>query len=136
LNFQASEFEFRKRFWFFAGIFSLDFFLYSVDHLNASVALSRLIFGPEGAHSPLLDRYLLLYLLYLLCLLYFLCFLSSFPRMFETPPLFQMMFSSPSRGATLFAGEGEELLVPLKATARPGILYPLSSRIHPRNQEL
>jgi protein-S-isoprenylcysteine O-methyltransferase Ste14 len=58
LNFQASDFEFRNRFWFFAGIFSLGFFLYSVDHLNASVALSRLILGPESAHSPLLDQYI------------------------------------------------------------------------------
>ena len=58
LNFQASDFEFRYRFWFIVGIFCLGFFLYNVDHVNVSAALSRLILGPEGAHSPLLDRYI------------------------------------------------------------------------------
>jgi len=58
LSFQATEFEFRHRFWFIAGIFCLGFFLYNVDHLNVSVALARRILAPGGAHSPLLDRYI------------------------------------------------------------------------------
>jgi protein-S-isoprenylcysteine O-methyltransferase Ste14 len=45
MSFQATEFEFRMRFWFIAGIFWLGFLLYSIDHVNASVALSRLILG-------------------------------------------------------------------------------------------
>jgi protein-S-isoprenylcysteine O-methyltransferase Ste14 len=45
MSFQATEFEFRTRFWFIAGIFWLGFRLYSIDHVNASVALSRLILG-------------------------------------------------------------------------------------------
>jgi protein-S-isoprenylcysteine O-methyltransferase Ste14 len=45
MNFQASESEFRNRFWYIAGIFFLGFFLYSIDHVNASVALSRLFLG-------------------------------------------------------------------------------------------
>jgi protein-S-isoprenylcysteine O-methyltransferase Ste14 len=45
MSFQASESEFRARFWFIAGIFFLGFFLYGIDHVNASVALSRLFLG-------------------------------------------------------------------------------------------
>ncbi len=45
MSFQATEFEFRTRFWFIAGIFWLGFFLYAIDHVNASIALSRLILG-------------------------------------------------------------------------------------------
>jgi protein-S-isoprenylcysteine O-methyltransferase Ste14 len=45
LSFQATEFEFRARFWFIAVIFFLGFFLYGIDHVNASVALSRLFLG-------------------------------------------------------------------------------------------
>jgi protein-S-isoprenylcysteine O-methyltransferase Ste14 len=45
MNFQSSEFEFRARFWFIAGIFFLGFFLYNTDHVNISVALSRLFLG-------------------------------------------------------------------------------------------
>jgi len=45
MSFQASEFEFRSRFWIIAGIFTVGFLLYNVDHVNLSVALSRVILG-------------------------------------------------------------------------------------------
>jgi protein-S-isoprenylcysteine O-methyltransferase Ste14 len=45
MSFQASESEFRNRFWYIAGIFFLGFFLYAIDHVNASLALSRFILG-------------------------------------------------------------------------------------------
>jgi protein-S-isoprenylcysteine O-methyltransferase Ste14 len=58
LNFQATEFEFRYRFWVIAGIFWLAFWLYFVDHKNASVALAQLILGHANAQSPWLDHYI------------------------------------------------------------------------------
>lgn len=42
MSLQATEFEFRSRFWIIAAIFALGFFLYKFDHVNLSVALSRL----------------------------------------------------------------------------------------------
>jgi protein-S-isoprenylcysteine O-methyltransferase Ste14 len=45
MSFQATEFEFRTRFWFIAAIFFLGFFLYNVDHVNASEWLSRVALG-------------------------------------------------------------------------------------------
>lgn len=45
MSFRGTEFEFRNRFWFIAGIFCLGFFLYNVDHMNVSEALTRLILG-------------------------------------------------------------------------------------------
>jgi len=45
MSFQATEFEFRSRFWIIAGIFTLGFLLYNLDHVNLSAALSRLILG-------------------------------------------------------------------------------------------
>lgn len=45
MSFEASEFEFRVRFWTIAGVFCVGFFLYFIDHVNASVALSRLVLG-------------------------------------------------------------------------------------------
>src|ERR1017187_9799161 len=45
MNFQSSEFEFRARFWFIAGIFFFGFFLYNIDHVNRSEELSRLFLG-------------------------------------------------------------------------------------------
>lgn len=41
---RATEFEFRHRFWFIAGIFWLGFACYSFDHKNAAVALLGLFF--------------------------------------------------------------------------------------------
>jgi protein-S-isoprenylcysteine O-methyltransferase Ste14 len=45
MSFQGTELEFRNRFWFIAGIFCLGFFLYNVDHVNVSYALTRLLLG-------------------------------------------------------------------------------------------
>lgn len=57
LNFRATEFEFRNRFWLIGGIFCLGFLCYSIDQLNASEALARLILGQAtGTDSPSLDR--------------------------------------------------------------------------------
>jgi protein-S-isoprenylcysteine O-methyltransferase Ste14 len=46
VSFQATEFEFRNRFWFIGGIFFAAFFLYSVDHVNVTNALAQLDLGP------------------------------------------------------------------------------------------
>jgi protein-S-isoprenylcysteine O-methyltransferase Ste14 len=51
MSFQASEFEFRTRFWFIFGIFWLGFLLYLVDPVNVSVALSRLVLGGHPDES-------------------------------------------------------------------------------------
>ena len=51
MSFQATEFEFRTRFWFIFGIFWLGFLLYYVDHVNVSVALSRLVLRHPDENS-------------------------------------------------------------------------------------
>jgi protein-S-isoprenylcysteine O-methyltransferase Ste14 len=51
MTFQASEFEFRNRFWFIFGIFWVGFLLYFVDRVNVSVALSRLVLGHPDEKS-------------------------------------------------------------------------------------
>jgi protein-S-isoprenylcysteine O-methyltransferase Ste14 len=51
MRFQASEFEFRARFWFIFGLFGLGFFLYFADRVNVSVALSRLFLGHPDENS-------------------------------------------------------------------------------------
>ncbi|HXO44634.1 MAG TPA: isoprenylcysteine carboxylmethyltransferase family protein [Candidatus Cybelea sp.] len=51
MSFQATEFEFRTRFWFIFGIFWLGFLLYLVDPVNISVALSRLVLGGHPDES-------------------------------------------------------------------------------------
>jgi protein-S-isoprenylcysteine O-methyltransferase Ste14 len=51
VRFQASEFEFRARFWFIFGLFGLGFSLYFVDRVNVSVALSRLFLGHPDENS-------------------------------------------------------------------------------------
>jgi protein-S-isoprenylcysteine O-methyltransferase Ste14 len=58
MSFQATDFEFRQRFWFIGGIIWLAFTCYSFDHMNAAVALARVILG-RGASldSPETDRY-------------------------------------------------------------------------------
>jgi protein-S-isoprenylcysteine O-methyltransferase Ste14 len=43
MSFQASEGEFRNRFWIIAAIIWAGFLLYAVDHVNAAEALARLI---------------------------------------------------------------------------------------------
>jgi protein-S-isoprenylcysteine O-methyltransferase Ste14 len=45
MTFQATGFEFRNRFWIIAGIFTLGFFLYNLDHVNLAVQLSRFVLG-------------------------------------------------------------------------------------------
>jgi protein-S-isoprenylcysteine O-methyltransferase Ste14 len=60
MSFQATEFEFRARFWFIAGLFFLGFFLYNVDHVNASVAISRLLLGGHrDENSAFFGRYVI-----------------------------------------------------------------------------
>ena len=56
MNFRAMDFEFRQRFWFIMAIFCVGFWLYSVDHTNASVALARLILHHPDENSLLFDR--------------------------------------------------------------------------------
>jgi protein-S-isoprenylcysteine O-methyltransferase Ste14 len=51
MNFQASEIEFRHRFWFIAAIFSLGFMCYWVDPENISLALSKIIVNPANRKS-------------------------------------------------------------------------------------
>lgn len=51
MSFQATEFEFRTRFWFIFGIFWLGFLLYFIDHVNVAVALSRLVLGGHPDES-------------------------------------------------------------------------------------
>jgi len=43
MTIHATEFEFRHRFWFIAGIFSVAFLCYVLDRTNVSVALSKMI---------------------------------------------------------------------------------------------
>jgi len=52
MSFRATEFEFRYRFWFMAGIFALAFMGYRFDPLNVSVALSRMIVSVGGEGNP------------------------------------------------------------------------------------
>jgi len=40
MSWQASDFEFRNRFWFIAAIFAVTFALYQVDHTNVTIALT------------------------------------------------------------------------------------------------
>ena len=42
---RATDFEFRYRFWFITLIFSLAFSCYTFDHVNAAVALVKLLAG-------------------------------------------------------------------------------------------
>jgi protein-S-isoprenylcysteine O-methyltransferase Ste14 len=57
LSFQATEFEFRYRFWVIAAIFWAGFWLYFIDHMNVAVALAKVILGPENAQAPRIDHY-------------------------------------------------------------------------------
>jgi protein-S-isoprenylcysteine O-methyltransferase Ste14 len=43
MSFQATGFEFRNRFWFIAGIYSVTFLSYSLDKTNAAVAVTQQI---------------------------------------------------------------------------------------------
>jgi protein-S-isoprenylcysteine O-methyltransferase Ste14 len=52
MNFCATEFEFRHRFWFIAGIFVVAFMCYWFDRVNVSVALSRIIVAAGRQGNP------------------------------------------------------------------------------------
>ena len=52
MSFRATEFEFRYRFWFIAGIFAVAFMCYRFDPLNVSVALSRMMVGVGRQGNP------------------------------------------------------------------------------------
>lgn len=57
MKFQATDFEFRQRFWIIGGIIWLAFTCYSFDHMNAAVALARMILGRgTSPDSPVADR--------------------------------------------------------------------------------
>jgi protein-S-isoprenylcysteine O-methyltransferase Ste14 len=57
LNFQATEIEFRRRFWFICGIYWLAFSFYQIGDENVSVALARSAVGHAGVNSLSFDRY-------------------------------------------------------------------------------
>jgi len=52
MSFRATEFEFRYRFWFIAGIFAVAFMCYRFDPLNVSVALSETMAAVGGQGDP------------------------------------------------------------------------------------
>jgi protein-S-isoprenylcysteine O-methyltransferase Ste14 len=56
LNWRATEFEFRHRFWIISGTFCLGFSCYGWDHVNVSVALARMILG--GVYSALAGQWI------------------------------------------------------------------------------
>lgn len=56
MTFQATEFEFRTRFWFIFGIFWLGFLLYLVDHVNVSAALTQLVLPHTAEASAQFGR--------------------------------------------------------------------------------
>ena len=57
MTLRASEFEFRYRIWFIAGIIWLGFLLYNVDHTNLSVALARAIVGSPDRNPIAFDHW-------------------------------------------------------------------------------
>ncbi|HKV04313.1 MAG TPA: methyltransferase [Candidatus Acidoferrales bacterium] len=58
MNFQATDFEFRYRFWLIAGIFWLGFAFYSLGDVNVGVALARLSLRRTSETSPLFVLYI------------------------------------------------------------------------------
>jgi protein-S-isoprenylcysteine O-methyltransferase Ste14 len=52
MNFRATDFEFRYRFWFIMGIFAVAFLCYGFDRVNVSAALSQAIFAAGKFHDP------------------------------------------------------------------------------------
>ena len=49
MSFGATEFEFRHRFWLIAGIFCVAFVCYAFDHVNVTVALSKMVCSFGGS---------------------------------------------------------------------------------------
>ncbi|HXX46438.1 MAG TPA: isoprenylcysteine carboxylmethyltransferase family protein [Candidatus Acidoferrales bacterium] len=56
MSFQASEGEFRNRFWIIAAIIWAGFLLYSIDHVNAAEALTRLLLRTTDESSAAFGR--------------------------------------------------------------------------------
>jgi protein-S-isoprenylcysteine O-methyltransferase Ste14 len=56
MSFQATEFEFRARLWFILASYTAGFLLYSIDHVNASAALTLLVLGHPSANSAEFNR--------------------------------------------------------------------------------
>ena len=56
MNWRATDFEFRNRFWLIGGIFGLGFLGYAVDAVNAAEALARLILQQATGDSAELER--------------------------------------------------------------------------------
>jgi protein-S-isoprenylcysteine O-methyltransferase Ste14 len=58
MSFQATEGEFRNRFWIIAGIIWGGFLLYSIDHVNAAFALTRLILRTSDYNSAIFGHWI------------------------------------------------------------------------------
>lgn len=56
MSWRATDFEFRNRFWIIMATYCLGFGSYAWDHVNVSVAVTRMILG--GLDSPLADRWI------------------------------------------------------------------------------
>jgi protein-S-isoprenylcysteine O-methyltransferase Ste14 len=56
---RATEFEFRYRFWLIVLIFSVGFWLYAIDHVNAGEAVAQWIAGHVLQSQHMADRSLL-----------------------------------------------------------------------------
>jgi protein-S-isoprenylcysteine O-methyltransferase Ste14 len=56
---QATDFEFRNRFWLIGAIFGLAFFCYAFDHVNAMQAVADRISGKDSSGADHLVRILL-----------------------------------------------------------------------------
>jgi len=58
MSLQATEFEFRVRFWIIALIFTLGFLLYNLDRVNVSVALSQLVLRGHSEDSVAFEHWI------------------------------------------------------------------------------
>jgi len=56
MNFQASEGEFRNRFWIIGGIIWAGFLMYFFDHVNASDAFARILLHTQDESSATFGR--------------------------------------------------------------------------------
>jgi protein-S-isoprenylcysteine O-methyltransferase Ste14 len=57
MNFRATNFEFRQRFWIIGGIFFVGFFCYAIDPVNISMAAASLALGLKlGQDSASMGR--------------------------------------------------------------------------------
>jgi hypothetical protein len=61
MNFAATDFEFKHRFWIIGAIIFLAFGCYNIDRTNLTFALAQKILGPGvSTRSPVFDRYQLI----------------------------------------------------------------------------